>query len=64
MQSPDMQNPGGCIAGASRDCFGGLSLHFPTASDKRAQLFASRFGLNPWLARDYAWLCFGEGCND
>ena len=35
-----------------------------TPIDLRSQLFASRFGLKPWLAQDYAWLCYGEGCND
>lgn len=60
----DMQNPGG-QAGASRDCFGGPSLPSPTAFDWRAQMLASRFYLSPWMARDVAQLCFGEGrCND
>lgn len=58
-----MQNPG-VQAGASRDCFGGPSHHFPTASDWRAQMLASRFCLSPWMARDMARLCFGEGCHD
>ena len=55
-----MQNPG-WQAGASRDCFGGPSHLFLTASDRRAQIFASRFCLSPWMARDMARLCFGEG---
>lgn len=59
-----MQNPG-LAPRASRDCFGGLSHPFPTASDWRAQTLASRFCLSPWMARDMARLCFGEGrCND
>ncbi len=58
-----MQNPGG-QAGASRDCFGGPLPRFLTASDWRAQMFASRFCLSPWMAREMARLCFGEGRND
>ena len=61
--APEMQNPG-WQAGASRDCFGGPSHLFLTASDRRAQIFASRFCLSPWMARDMARLCFGEGSND
>ena len=65
MHSTDMQNPGGCIAGASRNQLGGW-LHSPSiASDWQAQMFASRFCLSPSMARDLAWLCFGEGrCDD
>lgn len=62
--SPKMQNPG-LQPRVSRDCFGGPSPHFPTASDWQAQTLASRFCLSPWIARDVAWLCFGEGsCSD
>jgi hypothetical protein len=58
-----MQNPG-WQAGASRNQLGGW-LHLSlTASDRRAQMLASRFCLSPWVARDVARLCFGEGCND
>lgn len=58
-----MQNPGG-QAGASRNQLGGW-LHSPsTVSDWRAQMFAARFCLSPWMARDMARLCFGEDCND
>ena len=41
-------------------------LHSPsTASDRQAQLIASRICLSPWMAQDMARLCFGEGrCND
>jgi hypothetical protein len=41
-------------------------LHFPsTASDWQAQTLSSFFCLSPWMARDMARLCFGEGhCND
>ena len=40
-------------------------LHSPsTASDWRAQMLAARFCLSPWMARDMARLCFGEGCRD
>ena len=63
MHSPDMQNAG-VEPGVSRNQLGGW-LHSPsTASDWRAQMLASRFCLSPWMARDMAWLCFGEGCND
>ena len=58
-----MQNPG-WQAGASRNQLGGW-LHLSLiASDRRAQMLASRFCLSPWMARDMAHLCFGEGCND
>lgn len=60
MQNPDWQ------AGASRDllCVGWSHSPF-TASEWRAQMLASRFCLSPWMARDMARLCFGEGrCND
>lgn len=57
----DMQNPAGCIGGASRNQLGGW-LHSPSnASDRQAQLLASRFCLSPWMARDIAELCFGGG---
>ena len=57
----DMQNPAGCVGGASRNQLGGW-LHSPsTASDRQAQLLASRFCLSPWMARDLAELCFGGG---
>lgn len=58
-----MQNPGG-QAGVSRDCFGGLSLPPLTVSNWQAQTLSLRFCLSPWVARDMARLCFGEGCND
>ena len=46
---------------ASRDHLGGW-LHSPSAaSDKQAQNLACRFRLSPWIARDMARLCFGEG---
>jgi len=60
---PEMQNPG-VQARASRDCFGGPSHPFLTASHWRAQMLVSRFCLSPWMAQDVAWLCFGEGHND
>ena len=57
----NLQNPGQ-KAGASRNQLGGW-LHSPsTASDRQAQLIASRICLSPWMARDMARLCFGEGC--
>ena len=58
-----MQNPGG-QAGASRNQLGSWLHPSPTASDWRAQMLACRFCLSPWMARDMARLCFGEGCND
>ena len=40
-------------------------LHKPsTSNERRAQMIATRFNLSPWLARDVAQLCFGEGRND
>jgi hypothetical protein len=58
-----IQNPGRQPR-ASRDCFGGPSLPFYIASGWQAQILASRFCLSPWMARETARLCFGEGCND
>lgn len=47
--------------GASRDCCGGRSHSLSTASDMQAQIFASRFRLSRWMARDLAEHCFGSG---
>ncbi len=58
-----MQNPGG-QAGASRNQLGGWLHYSLTASNWREQMLASRFCLSPWMARDMARLCFGEGRND
>lgn len=58
-----MQNPG-VQAGASRNQLRRWLQSSNTASESQAQLFACRFCLSPWLARDMAWLCFGEGCDD
>lgn len=58
-----MQNPG-WQAGASSNQLGGWLLHPSTASDWQAQMLVARFCLSPWMARDLAQLCFGEGCND
>ena len=58
-----MRNAGG-QPGVSRNQLGGW-LHSPsTASERRAQMLASRFCLSPWMARDMARLCFGEGCRN
>lgn len=55
-----MQNAG-VEPGVSRNQLGGW-LHSPsTAPDVRAQMLASRFFLSPWMARDLARLCYGEG---
>ena len=59
----NMQNPG-VQAGASRRrvCNG---LRSPsTASERQAQMLASRFYLTPSTARALAWLCFGEARDD
>ena len=61
--APHMQNPG-VQAGASRNQLGGCLHLLSIASERRAQLLGSRFCLSPWMARDMARLCFGEGCND
>lgn len=58
-----MQNPG-WQAGGSLDQYGGLVSSTFTALDLQAQTFASRFSLSPWMARDVARLCFGEGNHD
>ena len=56
-----MQNPGAVNAGASRNQLGRWLHHSPTASESQAQILACRFRLSPWLARDVARHCFGEG---
>lgn len=44
---------------------GGWLHSTSTASDWQAQTLSSRFCLSPWMARDMARLCFGEGrCNE
>ena len=58
-----MRNAGG-QPGVSRNQLRGWLHPSVTASDWRAQMLASRFCLSPWMARDMAWLCFGEGCGD
>jgi hypothetical protein len=58
-----MQNPG-WRAGVSRDQLGGWSHSFPTVEDWQVQMLGCRFCLSPWMARDVARLCFGEGGND
>ena len=61
--SAHMQNPG-LAPRASRNQLGRWLHSSLTASDRQAQMLASRFCLSPWIARDVARLCFGEGCND
>jgi hypothetical protein len=58
------QNPG-LAPRASREllCHGWSHRPF-TATESQAQMFACRFCLSPWMARDMARLCFGEGAND
>ena len=64
MRSPEMQNPG-LAPRASRNQLGGWLLPTLTASELRAQTLTSGFRLSPWMARDMARLCYGEGqCND
>ena len=58
-----MQNPGG-QAGGSLDRVGIGSHRHTTTSDLQAQILACRFSLSPWIARDLARLCYGEGFND
>jgi hypothetical protein len=54
----------GVQPGVSRNQLGGW-LHSPsTASDRQAQLLGRCFCISPPLARDMAWLCFGEGSYD
>ncbi len=59
--SPEMQNAGDELAGASRNQLGRWLHVFPTASERRAQMLAERFSLSPWLAQDVANLCSAEG---
>ena len=59
----EMQNPG-VEAGGSLGHVGIVSQSPTTTSDWQAQILACRFSLSPWIARDLARLCFGEGCND
>ena len=56
-----MQNPGAVNAGASRNQLGGWLHHSLTASESQAQILKRRFQLSPWMARDVARICFGEG---
>ncbi len=58
-----MQNPG-LAPRASRNQLGGWLLPSSTTPDWQAQMLVVRFRLSPWMARDMAWLCFGEGRND
>lgn len=58
-----MENPGG-QAGASLDHTKTSWRYHSTASDRQAQMLASRFCLSPWVAQDMSRLCFGEGCHD
>jgi hypothetical protein len=58
-----MQNPG-LAPRASRNQLGRWLHPSLTATDRQAQLLASRFLLSPPLARDVARLCYGEACND
>lgn len=43
---------------------GGWLQNSNTASDRQAQLLASRFRLSRSMARDMARLCYGEAVND
>jgi len=61
--SPTERNPGG-QAGVSGSVSGNKSHLYSTASDWRAQMLATRFGLSAWRARETARLCFGEGRDD
>ena len=55
----------GVQPGVSRNQLRGWLHPSSTASDWQAQTLSSRFCLSPWMARDMARLCFGEGrCND
>ena len=64
MMVSEMENPGASNAGASHNQLGGWLHCSLTPSDRQAQIVASRFCLSPWMAKDVAWLCFGEGGND
>ena len=56
----EMQNPG-LAPRASRNQLGRWLHVSLNATDCQAQIVASRFSLSPWMARDLARLCFGEG---
>ena len=58
-----MQNAG-VEPGVLRNQLGGWLHISPTATDWQAQILTSRFRLSPWMARDLARLCFGEGRSD
>lgn len=60
----EKQNRGAGIAPASRNQLGGWLHQSLTASERQAQLLASRFRLSRSLASDVAKLCFGETAND
>jgi hypothetical protein len=57
------QNPGLAPRASRNQLVGWLHLS-PTASEQQAQTLACRFCLSPWMARDMARLCFGEGCRN
>jgi hypothetical protein len=61
--SAQMRNAG-VQPGVSRNQLGGWLPYPSTASDWQAQTLASRFCLSPWMARDLAALCYGEGCHE
>ena len=61
--APHMQNAG-VEPGVSRNQLGGWLHPSLTASGRQAQMLAARVRLSPWMARDMAWLCFGEGQGD
>lgn len=64
MAYSEMRNPGAKDAGASSNQLSGWLHSTPTASDWQAQILATRHCLSPWMARDVAWLCFGEADHD
>ena len=55
-----MRNPGARNAGASSNQLSGWLHLSSTASDWQAQILVTSHSLSLWMARDVAWLFFGE----
>jgi len=61
--SLSVQTPG-LKAGGSQEDIGIQKYQSITAAEMQTQMFAVRFCLSPWVARDLSRLCFGELCNE
>lgn len=57
--APEQETPAGATAGASRDCFAGLSRALPTLDAYQAQWLALAHAVRPEWAAMLAALAFG-----